>query len=424
MTLKEALFKSLKKDGSLYMPSKISKFPQKFFKNIDKLTFQEIALEITKAFFKNDVTEKDLKKIVNESITFDAPVKKISKDIFVLELFHGPTLAFKDFGAAFLARLIKHFLKKNEKLIVLAATSGDTGSAVGKGFYETANVQVSLLYPSGKISKIQEKQLTTIGKNVQALEVKGTFDDCQKLVKEAFKDQKLKTQLAAKSISLTSANSINIGRLLPQTFYYFYAYAQLKKPLVISVPSGNFGNLTAGLIAKKMGLPVKKFIAATNANDTFPNYLKTGKFKPKSSIKTISNAMDVGNPNNFPRILKMYRGNLEKIRKDIWSKSFTDKETKEAIKEVYQKYNYLMDPHGAVGYLGLKAYLKNLKTDSNCAHLFLETAHPSKFLDVIEPIIKKKISMPKSLSFVMKKKKKSLKLANNYKDFKSMLSEL
>ncbi len=426
--LKKAVMQGLAEDGGLFMPTKIPTLPGKFFKKIHSLNFQEIAFEVAKTLLKNDIPIKNLKKIVSESINFDAPLVKIinqKNPIYTLELFHGPTLAFKDFGARFMARLMSYFLQNsNKKITILVATSGDTGSAVASGFLNVKNAQVILLYPSGKVSKIQEQQLTTMGTNITALEVKGTFDDCQKLVKQAFTNLGLKTAFEQTHNFLSSANSINIARLIPQSFYYFYAYSQLPKttqPPIICVPSGNFGNLTAGLIAKKMGLPISKFIAATNANDVFPKYLKTGKFKAKPSTKTISNAMDVGNPSNFARILELYKNNIKKLRKDIWSQSFSDKQTKNAIKKVAKKYNYIMDPHGAVAYIGLTEYLKKHHESRKSPGIFFETAHPSKFADIVEPLIKKPITCPKRLALCLKKQKRTIKLTNNFNDLKSFL---
>ncbi len=392
--LKTAVLQSLSPDGGLYMPTEIPKFPPEFFHQ--NLTFQEIAFQVAKKLIGSDVSEDVLKEIVYDSVNFDAPVVHLKENIYALELFHGPTLAFKDFGARFMSRLTRHFEKG--QITVLVATSGDTGSAVAQGFYKIPNTKVILLYPSGKVSHIQEQQLTTLGENIHALEVDGTFDDCQRMVKEAFLDPDL---------HLTSANSINIARLIPQTFYYFYAYFQLKKPLVFSVPSGNFGNLTAGLIAQKMGLPVEKFIAAVNTNETFPEYLRTGEFKPKPSVKTISNAMDVGNPSNFPRVLKLNEN-------DILSASFSDQQTKEAILEIAPYYT--LDPHGAVAYLGLKKFLKPNQTG-----VLLETAHPAKFADILEPILNKKIEIPERLKSCLKKEKKSVKIRPEFEDLKKFL---
>ncbi len=430
--LKDAVLKGLCFDGGLFMPSKIPKIPANFIKNINKYNFQQIAFEVARTLLEKTIPINELKKIVNESINFDTPLIKLAENIYTLELFHGPTLAFKDFGARFMSRLMVHLIKKSkQKLLILAATSGDTGSAVGNAFLNLKNTKVILLYPSGKVSKIQEQQLTTMGRNISALEIKGTFDDCQRLVKEAFTNKELKEKFAKNKTLLSSANSINIARLIPQTFYYFHAYAQYRKlikdakklvkcKIIFSVPSGNFGNLTAGLIAKKMGLPIKKFIAATNANDIFPKYLSSGKFNPKPSKKTISNAMDVGNPSNFARIKALYKNNIKTMSKDIWSKSFDDKKTKDAILEIYKKYNYISDPHGAVGYLGLKNYLKKDRHRDTIG-IFLETAHSAKFLNIVEPILKKKIKIPAKLVRCLNKKKTTTKLSKNFKDLKNTL---
>ncbi|HXA01571.1 MAG TPA: threonine synthase [Cytophagaceae bacterium] len=419
VSLKEAVFKGLPDDNGLFMPVSIPRLDDSFFKNIDKLSFQEIAYEVSKALIGDDIPAAELKKIIADVLTFDAPVVKVHDNIYVLELFHGPSLAFKDFGARFMARLMAYFLETEKKEInILVATSGDTGSAVAQGFLDMPGIKVTILYPSGKVSDIQEKQLTTLGKNITALEVDGTFDDCQRLVKEAFLDKELN-----KKINLSSANSINISRLIPQTFYYFYAYAQLKKigkPLVFSVPSGNFGNLCGGLIAKKMGLPIHKFIAATNANDIVPDYLLKGIFKPRASVRTISNAMDVGNPSNFVRLLALYDMDINKIRKDIVGKSYTDGQTSSAISEVYHKTGYILDPHGAVGYLGLMDYLKSETADVN--GIFLATAHTTKFLEVVEDVIGKKIGLPARLKEIVDKEKKSIPLFPSLKNLKEFLS--
>jgi threonine synthase len=417
VSLKEAVFKGLPDDNGLFMPVSIPRLSDDFFQNIDKLSFQKIAFEVSRALIGEDVPAIDLKKIIEDVLTFDAPVLNVHDNIYVLELFHGPSLAFKDFGARFMARLMAYFLQNEKKDInILVATSGDTGSAVAQGFLDMPGIKVTILYPSGKVSDIQEKQLTTLGKNITALEVDGSFDDCQRLVKEAFLDKELNSK-----INLSSANSINISRLIPQTFYYFYAYAQLKKegkPIVFSVPSGNFGNLCGGLIAKKMGLPVHKFVASTNANDIVPDYLLKGIFNPRASVRTISNAMDVGNPSNFVRLLALYDMDLSKIRADIEGKTYTDKQTSEIIAEVYNKTGYILDPHGAVGYLGLTDHLKSEKENVN--GVFLATAHTTKFLEVVEDVIGKKIELPSRLKEIVNKEKKSVHLSpqlSNLKDF-------
>ena len=416
--LKTAVLNGLAEDEGLFMPTKIPKMKKEFFENIEKLSFQEIAFEVAKQLLSKDISAKKLKQIIDEAINFDAPLVKLEENIYCLELFHGPTLAFKDFGARFMSRLISYFNKK--ETLILVATSGDTGSAVAHGFYNVPGIKVVLLYPSAKVSQIQEQQLTTMGGNIQALEIKGNFDDCQTLVKQAITDSDLN-----KTLNLSSANSINIARLIPQSFYYLYAYAQIKKinkkPLAICVPSGNFGNLTAGLIAKKMGLPIKKFIAATNANDPFPIFLQTGHFKPKDSVKTLSNAMDVGNPSNFVRILELYKFNLENIRKEIESKSYNDEKTLETMREVYQNSDYILDPHGAIGYMGIKDFVKN---HNKYCGIFLETADPSKFTNIVNKAIEVNPPMPKRLEKCLDKEKESIVLSNQFSDLKTFLSRI
>lgn len=417
--LKEALFRSLPPDNGLYMPEKIPTLPDSFFEHIAGLSISEIAYEVSKSLLAGDVEEKALKRIVEEAINFDAPVVRLNDNMRVLELFHGPTLAFKDFGARFMARLMAYFVEKSEKPIhILVATSGDTGSAVAHGFLGVEGVKVVVLYPKGKVSEIQEKQFTTLGLNVTALEVDGVFDDCQRLVKSAFLDEELNSQL-----QLTSANSINIGRLIPQTFYYFNAYSRLRsenRPLVFSVPSGNFGNLCAGLIARKMGMPAAKFIAATNVNDIFPKYLLSGEFTPRDSIQTISNAMDVGNPSNFARILDLYDGDIGKIRQDIYGAAFTDKETRQAIYDVSARYEYVLDPHSAVGYLGLNKYFKETKNREEIG-VILATAHPSKFKDIVEEATGSRTIIPDRLRKHLRLQKKSIPVSSDFSDFKNLL---
>ncbi len=416
--LKEAVFRGLPPDNGLYMPVEIPRLSDNFFNNIDRLSLQEIGFEVSKALIGSSVPEAELKKIAEEVLTFDVPVVQVSPQIFSLELFHGPSFAFKDFGARFMARLMSYFLQKEKKEInILVATSGDTGSAVAQGFLDMPGIKVTILYPSKKVSDIQEKQLTTLGKNITALELDGSFDDCQRLVKEAFLDQELNQKL-----NLSSANSINISRLIPQSFYYFHAYAQLKDQgnnIIFSVPSGNFGNLTAGLIAKRMGLPVEKFVAATNANDIIPQFLFSGIFSPKPSVATISNAMDVGNPSNFFRLSELYDNQLEKIKTDIKGYSFSDAQTREVLKQVFKDYNYILDPHGAVGYLGLKKYFTEEPTKAN--GVFLGTAHPTKFLEVVEEVIDKKVPLPSKLQEIVNKQKSSIRISSKFEDFKQFL---
>jgi len=421
LSCREAILKGIPDDGGLFMPVNITKMPHEFFKRISNLSFQEISFEVAKNLLRNAIPHKILKDIITDALNFDAPILLLSDNLFVLELFHGPTLAFKDFAARFMARSMSYLIGDTDrKLNVLVATSGDTGSAVAHGFQNTPGIRVIILYPSKKISEIQEKQITTLGGNIIALEVKGTFDDCQALVKKAFLDPELSNKLW-----LTSANSINVARLIPQSFYYFYAYAQLKNkdlPVVFSIPSGNFGNLTGGLFAKIMGLPVSKFIAANNLNNTVYKYLKTGIFKPQPAIKTISNAMDVGNPSNFARTLDIYDNNIEKMRNDIYSVSFSDEQTKNAISEVYNKYIYILDPHSAIGYLGLKEYLSEVKFQGK--GIFCATAHPAKFPNIVEKIIGKKVEIPFRLKKYLDREKKSIVISKYFKNFKNFLLSL
>jgi len=415
-----AVKKGIAEDGGLFMPVFIPKLSQEFFNGISDCSFREIAFNAAEQFVHEDIPGNDLKDIISKSFTFPAPLVEIEKNKYVLELFHGPTLAFKDFGARFMSNTLSYLIRNdNNEIVILVATSGDTGSAVANGFYNVEGINVVLLYPSGKVSKIQEQQLTTLDGNITALEIDGTFDDCQRLVKEAFADKELKNFR-----NLSSANSINIARLLPQSFYYLYAYGQLKdktKEVIFSVPSGNLGNLTGGLLAMEMGLSVNKFIAAVNANDVIPQYIITGKYEPRASIRTMSNAMDVGNPSNFARIRALYDDNHETIKKIIFSRSFSDDETKEALLQVFSKNNYLLDPHGAVGYLAAKDFLENTK--DNTTAIILETAHPAKFADLIEPITGKTIDVPPALTACMNKKKKAMKLSKNFDELKSFLTE-
>jgi threonine synthase len=420
VSLQEAVLQGLAPGQGLYMPEQIPVLQVSFFDSISSMTFQEIGMYVASKLVGEDIPSAELERIVKHTIQFDAPIVEIEKDIFSLELFHGPTLAFKDFGARFLSGLLGYFANQQEKeIVILVATSGDTGSAVANGFYNVPGTKVVVLYPSGKVSDIQEKQFTTLGGNITALEVDGTFDDCQRMVKLAFGDEDLKRKLF-----LTSANSINIARLIPQSFYYFYAYSQLeskKHPVVFSVPSGNFGNLTAGLIAKRMGLPIDKFIAATNLNKIVPDFFSTKVFTPMSSVSTISNAMDVGNPSNFPRMYELYGNDFDSLSADIVSYYFNDEETRAAMREVYHSSNYVMDPHGAVGYLGLKKYMK---VNTNVTGVFLETAHPAKFREVVEETINNKISLPPRLEEFMSGTKQSIKISSHFSDFKSLLPTL
>jgi len=416
VSFQEAVVNGIAPDRGLYFPESISALPVDFFQKIENYSNNEIAYELIKQFVGDEIPEKELKEIIEDTLSFDFPLVEVEKDIFSLELFHGPTMAFKDVGARFMARCLSYFNKnKTTELTVLVATSGDTGGAVASGFLGVKGVQVVILYPSGKVSKVQEKQLTTLGQNIKALEVTGTFDDCQDMVKTAFLDHEITDKM-----QLTSANSINVARWLPQMFYFAFAYKQLKnnsKEVVFSIPSGNFGNICAGMIAQQLGLPIYHFIAATNVNRIVPNFMQTGNYIPLKSIQTISNAMDVGNPSNFIRIQNIFNNDFEKIKEHLSSYSFTDEETKETILSIFKNSNYITDPHGAVGYLGLKKYLKN---DSDKQGVFFETAHPVKFLDVIEPVIDKKIDFPEQIKQVINKKKEA-SLIDSYKQLKEFL---
>lgn len=418
VNLEEAVFKSLADDQGLFMPEYLPRMSEEFFKHIEEYSFQEISFLVSKALIGKDLSDEILKKIIESSIDFDAPLVPVDENIHALELFHGPTMAFKDFGARFMARLIAEIGENETKeLCILVATSGDTGSAVADGFLGVKGVKVKILYPSGKVSQLQEQQLTTSGQNITAIEVNGTFDDCQRMVKQAFQDKEINNRL-----KLTSANSINIARLIPQSFYYFYAYAQLKNKncdIIFSVPSGNFGNLTAGLMAKAMGLPIHKFIAATNINSAVPEYLQSGIFTSRPSRMTISNAMDVGNPSNFSRMLELYGHDLENMQSDVIGYSFTDEETKQIMKETYIHNHYIMDPHAAVAYLGLQKYMSKNKSKSE--GIFLETAHPAKFKDTVDEVLGIDIPIPDALQACMNKKKKAQFIDNNYDELKRIL---
>lgn len=418
VNLEEAVFRGLPPDNGLYLPTHIPTLSTSFLQSLHNYSIQEIAIEVCKALFEGYIAEKDIENIVNKSINFEAPLVQLTDNTYSLELFHGPTLAFKDFGARFMAQLMGYFLEKASKEIhIIVATSGDTGGAVANGFYKTKGVKVTILYPSGMVSELQEKQLTTLGENITALEVDGTFDDCQRLVKTAFLDQEITSK-----VNLSSANSINIARLIPQMFYYFNTVAQLqktRKPTVFSVPSGNFGNICAGIIAQKMGLPIHHFVASVNANDTFVKFLFYGEFKPKPSVQTISNAMDVGNPSNFSRIYELFGNDINALRDQMDGYSFDDDETRNALLEIFEKYNYVMDPHGAVGYLGLKSYRISDKSDFN--GVVLHTAHPAKFLDTFSDDIKTKIEIPKALGDLVPLEKKSIKIKNDFSVFKNYL---
>ncbi|KAB1157524.1 threonine synthase [Flavobacterium luteum] len=415
VSFQEAVIKGLAPDRGLYFPATLSTLPQSFFDNIQNLSNETITFEAIKQFVGDEIPEMELKQILKETLCFDFPLVKIEDNIYSLELFHGPTMAFKDVGARFMSRCLAYFNRdKDHKNTVLVATSGDTGGAVASGFLGVKGVEVIILYPSGKVSDIQERQLTTLGQNITALEVDGVFDDCQDMVKKAFLDADLQHK------NLTSANSINIARWLPQMFYFFFAYKELKKhnkPLIVSCPSGNFGNICAGIIAKKLGLPLTHFVAATNANDTVPQFLEKGIYEAKPSVATISNAMDVGNPSNFVRIQEMYNNDLNEFNKDFSSYTFTDEATKEAMQSIYNHSGYIAEPHGAVGYLGLKKELKNYPDSIG---FFLETAHPIKFLDIVEPVLKVQLPIPTQIESVLGKEKISFKI-KTYEELKDFL---
>lgn len=416
VSFSDAVVKGIAPDRGLYFPESITPLPASFFEGIEKLSNEEIALTAIRQFVSDAIPEEKLKSILAEVLDFDFPVVEIEENVATLELFHGPTMAFKDVGARFMARCLGHFSEGNDnEVTVLVATSGDTGGAVANGFLGVKGVKVVILYPSGKVSDIQEKQLTTLGKNITALEVNGTFDDCQRMVKTAFLDQDL-----LNAMQLTSANSINVARWLPQLFYFLFAYKQAKskgKEIVFSIPSGNFGNVCAGMMAQQLGMPVKHFVAATNVNDIVPNFMKTGTYNPKPSIATISNAMDVGDPSNFIRIRNIYKNNFEVLKENLSSYSFTDEETKEAMLKIKNNNGYIADPHGAVGYLGLKKYQE---ANPNTYGIFLETAHPVKFLDVVVNTLNTSLEIPVQIKKVMDKEKKSIKISV-YEELKGYL---
>jgi threonine synthase len=416
VNFKDATINGQAPDKGLYFPESIPVFPKNILDNIENYSNEEIAYEVIKPYVGNTIPELELKKIVAETINFDIPLVLITDSIFSLELYHGPTLAFKDIGARFMSRCLSYFLKNEQKKVtVLVATSGDTGGAVASGFYDVPNVDVVILYPMGKVSSVQEKQLTTLGKNIKALEVIGNFDDCQQMVKEAFADEDLRAQ-----IFLTSANSINAARWLPQQFYYFFAYKQWadkSNPPTIAVPSGNFGNICAGILANASGLPVHHFIAACNANDTVPQFLQTNNYTPKKAVATISNAMDVGNPSNFVRILQIFDNNIDNLKQHISAVSITDDVTKATLKYVFENHHYLLDPHAAVAYKALKDYLQT----NNKKGLIIETAHPVKFYYVVESIINVPIPIPTTVQAQLALEKKSVVIEIGYENLKGFL---
>ena len=412
----DAVKKGLAPDRGLYFPEKIPILPKKFFNEIQNQSIPEMAHKVIEPFIGKQINKNKLLEIVTETLDFKFPVVEITDKIAALELFQGPTLAFKDVGARFMARTLGYLKKgSKEKITVMVATSGDTGGAVANGFLGVEGVKVVILYPKGKVSEIQEKQLTTLGQNITALEVDGVFDDCQEMVKNAFLDASLS------SVQLTSANSINIGRWLPQMFYYFIAYRALKnknKKLVFSVPSGNFGNICAGIMSQQMGLPISHFIASTNVNDTVPRYLKTANYEPLPTKQTVSNAMDVGNPSNFVRIQKIFNNDIYRMKKNFSGYSYTDNQTKKALKKIFSKKKYIADPHGAVGYLGLQEYISTQKDD--LYGVFLETAHPVKFRDTVEKTLNLKVPIPNRLKETLSKKKVSIPI-RDYNELRSYL---
>lgn len=416
---REATLKGQAPDKGLYFPERIPSFPDGFIQNIESSTREEIAWQVIRPYVGNTIPDDELKRIITETISFDFPLVKVNDRMYSLELFHGPTLAFKDVGARFMSRCLGYFVKNNkQKVTVLVATSGDTGGAVANGFFNVEGIDVVILYPTGKVSSIQELQLTTLGKNITALEVNGNFDDCQQMVKQAFADTELN-----EALFLTSANSINVARWLPQQFYYLFAYQQWadkSNPPVISVPSGNFGNICAGLLAHRSGLPVKRFIAACNANNVIPSYLETGKYTPQQAIATLSNAMDVGNPSNYVRILEIFDREFHSLKNIMSSYSVSDATTRTILAAVYANQHYLLDPHGAVAYSCLKEYLKDHPGQEG---IFLETAHPVKFYDVVEPVINGKVPMPVSVNKLLGKEKKTIRIDVNFTALRNYLLE-
>ena len=419
VNLSEAVVKGLAPDQGLYMPETIPVLEASFFAKFSELTFQEIGYKVIGALFSTALSDSQIKELVDHTLVFDAPLVEVEQDVYSLELFHGPTLAFKDFGARFCSKLMSMLIaKSDQKVRVLVATSGDTGSAVANGFLGVDGVEVIILFPKGKVSELQEMQFTTLGQNITALEVDGVFDDCQKLVKEAFLDQELNQKLV-----LTSANSINIARWIPQCLYYFYACSRLPKngkKVVFSVPSGNFGNLAAGILAQKMGLPIDHFVAATNENKVVPQYLAGEAFSAKSSVQTVSNSMDVGNPSNFPRLLALYDFDENQLKDHVSGAFYSDSETVKAIQKV-NKIGYTLDPHGAVGYLGLVDFMK---VNEGYQGVFLETAHPGKFRDVVEKALGEELLLPERLAAFLEGEKKVIPIKNNFEEFKGFLEKL
>jgi threonine synthase len=424
VTFEEATIKGQAPDKGLYFPEYIPSLPKDLIRNIQSFSKEELALIVMKPFIGESIPEIVLKQIVSETINFDFPLVKVSDDIYALELFHGPTLAFKDVGARFMSRCLGYFNRNNDQhTTVLVATSGDTGGAVANGFLGVQGVDVVILYPSGKVSPIQELQLTALEQNISALEINGTFDDCQAMVKQAFVDRELN-----KKLLLTSANSINVARWLPQQLYYFFAYQQWQheKPPVLCVPSGNFGNICAGMVAYISGLPVQHFIAACNINDVVPQFLETGNYQPKAAVATISNAMDVGDPSNFVRIMELFEQKIDNLKNVLSSYSLDDATTKETIKDVYEKYHYTLDPHGAIGYYALDKYLRktnDVDQRSTVKGIFLETAHPVKFPETVEEVTKTKIAIPQNVQYLLNRKKQSITMDASFESLKEWLME-
>lgn len=421
VSIDEAILRGLAPDGGLYMPERVPALPESFISNLSDSTLSDIAFEVAKLFLSEAIPASTLEELCSDAINFEAPLVPLNDSLSVLELFHGPTFAFKDFGARFMARVMAYFRRDADSpLTILVATSGDTGGAVANGFYQVPGIRVVLLYPQGKVSPLQEQQLTTLGENIDALEVKGTFDDCQRMVKEAFTDSELQRRF-----NLTSANSINIARLIPQSFYYLSAAAELQRrfgkdvKISFSVPSGNFGNITAGLLTKRYGLSSEKFIAATNRNDTFVNYLQDGNYQAKASVPTISNAMDVGDPSNFARLMELYQGNIAEVRKEILGASFSDEATREMIRSCFERFNYSICPHGAVGLLGVEEYKKQFPNSTQ--HVVLGTAHPAKFLEIMDSVIPGETKIPARLESILSAKKSAIEVSNSFADLKNYL---
>lgn len=420
VSFREATILGQAPDKGLYFPETIPQVDKDLIENIAHISNEEIAFRVIKPYIGSEISEDVLQRIVSETVNFSIPLVPINENIYSLELFHGPTLAFKDVGARFMSRCLAQFVKGiDKKVTVLVATSGDTGGAVANGFYNVDGIEVVILYPSGKVSSVQEKQLTTLGKNIHALEVNGTFDDCQQLVKQAFTDSPLN-----KKLFLTSANSINVARWLPQQFYYFFAYKQWKEkgaPPIICVPSGNFGNICAGILAHISGLPVQHFIAACNSNDVVPQFMQTQNYLPQKAVATISNAMDVGNPSNFIRILELFQHQFPQLNEKLSAFSITDEETKATMKKVYQQFNYILDPHGAVGYCALEHYLQQ---HTYAKGMILETAHPVKFYDVVEPVLNRKVELPEAIQSIINKPKEAKRMEVNYVEFVKVLMNI